>query len=142
MEIFLKSRRFRGGSSKAFKKEGFTLVELLMVVAIIAVLAAIGIPQFTKYRLRAYKTQLDSDTKNAYTAAQAYLTDYPNTTITTLTELLTGGYQRSARIVFINASMSEVGGKIELYSNILNVMGYDNNSVSFSNGALLLVNMP
>ncbi len=124
------------------KKEGFTLVELLIVVAIIAVLAAIAVPQFTKYRLRAYKTQLDSDTKNAYTAAQAYLADYPTTTITVIGQLNAGGYQRSAAIVFINASMSQSGGKIELYSNMLNSIGYDNNSVGFANGTLLLVNMP
>ncbi len=124
------------------RRKGFTLVELLIVVAIIAVLAAIAVPQFTKYRLRAYKTQLDSDTKNAYTAAQAYLADYPTTTITSLAELFTGGYQRSGEIVFVNASMAESSGKIELYSNMLNTIGYDNNSVSFTNGALLLANMP
>ena len=124
------------------RKEGFTLVELLIVVAIIAVLAAIAVPQFTKYRLRAYKTQLDSDTKNAYTAAQAYLADYPPTTITTLAELNTGGYQRSRAIIFVNASMAESSGKIELYSNMLNSIALDNNSVSFTNGALILANMP
>ncbi|TAN63434.1 prepilin-type N-terminal cleavage/methylation domain-containing protein, partial [bacterium] len=59
------------------KEEGFTLVELLIVVAIIAILAAIAIPQFSKYRMRAYITEVNSDAKNAYTAAQAYLTDRP-----------------------------------------------------------------
>ena len=142
MEIFCKSDRPGGGRPGVTKREGFTLVELLIVVAIIAILAAIGIPQLTKYRLRAYKTQLDSDTKNAYTAAQAYLADYPSALISVIGQLNSGGYQRSEAIVFANASISETGGKIELYSNMLNSIGYDNNSVGFANGTLLLVNAP
>ncbi len=57
-------------------RKGFTLVELLVVVAIIGILAAIAIPQFAAYRTRAYNGSTQSDLRNFKTAMEAYYADY------------------------------------------------------------------
>ena len=57
-------------------KKGFTLIELMIVIAIIGVLAAIAIPQFSAYRKRSFNSAAVSDLRNFKTAMETDYVDY------------------------------------------------------------------
>lgn len=60
---------------KMRNRKGFTLIELLIVVAIIGILAAVAIPQFSAYRAKAYNSASNADLKNMKTGMEAYMAD-------------------------------------------------------------------
>jgi prepilin-type N-terminal cleavage/methylation domain-containing protein len=65
------------------KRIGFTLIELLIVVAIIAILAAIAVPNFLEAQTRAKVSRVKSDIRTLATAIEAYRIDknvYPPNT--------------------------------------------------------------
>lgn len=60
----------------AASRKGFTLVEILIVVAIIGILSAIAIPQFSSYRKSAYCAMIKSDLVNLAITQEAYYYNY------------------------------------------------------------------
>jgi prepilin-type N-terminal cleavage/methylation domain-containing protein len=56
--------------------KGFTLIELLIVVAIIAILAAIAVPNFLEAQTRSKVSRVRSDQRTLATALEAYYVDY------------------------------------------------------------------
>lgn len=54
----------------------FTLIELLIVVAIIAILAAIAVPNFLEAQVRSKVSRVKSDLRSSVTAIESYYVDY------------------------------------------------------------------
>ena len=116
------------------QKDGFTLIELMVVIGIIAILAAISLPQYSAFRKRSFDAQAKSDLKNAYTAAQDYFNDYPGSELS-FSKLTTAGFRKTETVsvnvlngesenLRISSEATSEGTKI-FYMNATGILTYE-----------------
>ena len=85
-----KLRKFRSNA-------GMTLLELLMVTAVIGSLAAISLQEFNNHRRRAIDASMRSDLRNAAMAMESYYGEYLEYPAT-LTSIFLVGYRNTASV--------------------------------------------
>lgn len=77
-------------------RNGFTLVELLATVAIMGILAAMSIANYSQYKKNANDAAAISDARNAVTALEAFIGDFPTITATVSCSITHRGVETSS----------------------------------------------
>jgi type IV pilus assembly protein PilA len=113
------------------REEGFTLIEILVVMIIIGILAAIAIPIFLSERNNGNDATTKSDVKNASTSEEAFFTENGKYTSNT-TPLATPGTATSALPGWAKSgNTSSVTFTVQTSPDAYTIVGVSKSGVSF-----------
>lgn len=124
-------------------KSAFTLIELLIVVAIIAILAAIAVPNFIEAQVRAKTSRVKSDLRAVGTALEMYILDH-NRYPLYMSPWMPSPYQKlsivTTPIAYISSIPKDVflqGAESGLFSPPYNLPGDPNDSFLYNLGTVI-----
>jgi len=88
-------------------KRAFTLIELLIVIVIVGILAAIAIPRFANVRAKGYVTSMQDDLRRLSTAQQRHLA--ASSTYADAAALASSGFTLSTGNQFVSTAATPTG---------------------------------